>query len=164
MEILRVAASGQTLIKADTGVGYWIEGTLMGVHLPRPLAPHDSVDIDVAWNFQVPPDGAPREGTTGDVFMVAYWYPQLAVYDAHRKDVPLIVTHRGPRAARPAVLTRTGVTVGRNLAAVDGTAVRVAKATARSFFGALSGSGERLAAGVESACCSYAFQRCTDSS
>ena len=81
MEILRVAASGQTLSKADTGVGYWVDGTVMGVHLPRPLAPRDSVDIDVAWAFQVPPDGAPREGTTGDVFMVAYWYPQLAVYD-----------------------------------------------------------------------------------
>jgi hypothetical protein len=81
MEILRVAASGQTLTKADSGVGYWIEGTVMGVHLPRPLAPHDSVDIDVAWAFQVPPDGAPREGATGDAYMVAYWYPQLAVYD-----------------------------------------------------------------------------------
>lgn len=81
MEILRVAAAGQTLAKADEGVGYWIEGTRMGVHLPRALAPHDSVDIEVAWNFQVPPDGAPREGATGDVFMVAYWYPQLAVYD-----------------------------------------------------------------------------------
>ena len=81
MEILRVAAAGQTSSKADSGVGYWIEGNVMGVHLPRPLAPHDSVDIDVAWAFQVPPDGAPREGTTGDVFMVAYWYPQLAVYD-----------------------------------------------------------------------------------
>jgi hypothetical protein len=81
MEILRVAASGQTLSRADAGVGYWVEGTVMGVHLPRPLAPRDSVDIEVAWAFQVPPDGAPREGTTGDVFMVAYWYPQLAVYD-----------------------------------------------------------------------------------
>jgi len=81
MEILRVAVTGQTLAKADTGTGYWIEGTVMGVHLPHPLAPHDSVDIDIAWAFQVPPDGAPREGTTGDVYMVAYWYPQLAVYD-----------------------------------------------------------------------------------
>ena len=81
MEILRIAASGQTLTKTDTGVGYWIDGTVMGVHLPRPLAPHDSVDIDIAWTFQIPPDGAPREGVAGDAIMVAYWYPQLAVYD-----------------------------------------------------------------------------------
>src|SRR5579884_1602355 len=50
----------------------------MRVGLPR-----DSLDLDIAWAFQVPPDGAPREGVTkgGDVFMVAYWYPQIAVYD-----------------------------------------------------------------------------------
>jgi hypothetical protein len=80
-EILRVAAWGQALAKRDTGTGYAVNATLMRVGLPRALAPHDSLDLDIAWNFQVPPDGAPREGTTGDVFMVAYWYPQLAVYD-----------------------------------------------------------------------------------
>jgi len=80
-EILRVAAWGQALAKRDTGAGYAVSATLMRVGLPRPLPPHDSLDLDIAWNFQVPPDGAPREGTTGDVFMVAYWYPQLAVYD-----------------------------------------------------------------------------------
>ncbi|HEX3865967.1 MAG TPA: hypothetical protein VHV78_04410, partial [Gemmatimonadaceae bacterium] len=80
-EILRVAAAGQTLDRRETGVGYRVKGTLMRVTLPRALAPHDSIDFDLAWAFQVPPDGAPREGTTGDVFMVAYWYPQIAVYD-----------------------------------------------------------------------------------
>ncbi|HTJ22488.1 MAG TPA: M1 family metallopeptidase [Gemmatimonadaceae bacterium] len=81
MEILRVAAWGQALSKRDTGAGYWVNGTLMRVSLPRALSPRDSLDLDIAWAFQVPPDGAPREGTTGDVFMIAYWYPQLAVYD-----------------------------------------------------------------------------------
>jgi hypothetical protein len=85
MEILRVASGGQTLSRADSGVGYWIEGTVMGVHLPKPLLPKDSVDIDIAWAFQIPPDGAPRSGASRvngeDAIMVAYWYPQLAVYD-----------------------------------------------------------------------------------
>lgn len=80
-EILRIAANGTTLAKRDTGSGYSIDGTLMRVGLPRALAPHDSADLDIAWAFQVPPDDAPREGTTGGVFMVAYWYPQIAVYD-----------------------------------------------------------------------------------
>src|SRR6476661_5580290 len=80
-EILRVAAGGQALARRDTGTGYSIHATLMRVGLPRAVAPSDSVDFDIAWAFQVPPDGAPREGTTGDVFMVAYWYPQIAVYD-----------------------------------------------------------------------------------
>jgi hypothetical protein len=83
MEILRVAAGGQALARRDTGTGYAVNGTLMRISLPRALAPSDSLDLDIAWAFQVPPDGAPREGTTrgGDAFMIAYWYPQLAVYD-----------------------------------------------------------------------------------
>jgi hypothetical protein len=80
-EIFRVAAWGQALAKRDTGTGYSIDATLMRITLPRALAPRDSLDLDIAWAFQVPPDGGPREGTTGDAFMVAYWYPQLAVYD-----------------------------------------------------------------------------------
>jgi hypothetical protein len=81
MEILRIAVGGTTLSRQESGYGYTIDGTLMRVALPKAVAPKDSVDFDIAWAFQVPPDGAPREGTTGDVFMVAYWYPQLAVYD-----------------------------------------------------------------------------------
>jgi hypothetical protein len=80
-EIFRVAAWGQALAKRDTGTGYSIDATLMRITLPRALVPRDSLDLDIAWAFQVPPDGGPREGTTGDAFMVAYWYPQLAVYD-----------------------------------------------------------------------------------
>jgi hypothetical protein len=80
-EILRIAVAGQTLAKRDTGTGYSIDATRMRIGLPRAIAPNDSLDFDMAWAFQVPPDGAPREGTTGDVFMIAYWYPQFAVYD-----------------------------------------------------------------------------------
>ena len=80
-EILRVAAGGQALTKREWGTGYSVDATLMRVELPRALAPRDSVDLDIAWDYQVPPDGAPREGTTGDLFMIAYWYPRLAVYD-----------------------------------------------------------------------------------
>ena len=82
-EILRVAAWGQALPKSEAGTGYSVDATLMRVGLPRPLLPKDSLDLDIAWEFQVPPDGAPREGVTkgGDIFMVAYWYPQIAVYD-----------------------------------------------------------------------------------
>ena len=80
-EILRIAVAGQTLAMHDTGTGYSVDATRMRIGLPRPIAPNDSLDFDIAWAFQVPPDGAPREGTTGDVFMIAYWYPQFAVYD-----------------------------------------------------------------------------------
>jgi len=59
-EILRVAASGQALASRDTGVGYSVYETNMELRLPRALAPHDSLDLDIAWAFQLPPDGAAR--------------------------------------------------------------------------------------------------------
>jgi hypothetical protein len=80
-ELLRVAVSGMALSKADTGVAYSVDGTILRIGLPRALRPRDSLDLDIAWAFQIPPNGAPREGSTGDVFMVAYWYPRFAVYD-----------------------------------------------------------------------------------
>jgi hypothetical protein len=83
MEILRVGAGGQALARSDTGSGYLVDATRMRITPPKPLAPGDSLELDIAWAFQLPPDGAPREGRTSDgaVYMVAYWYPQIAVYD-----------------------------------------------------------------------------------
>ena len=53
----------------------------MRITLPVPLLPGATTELRFAWAFEVPPDGAPRSGSTGDVFMIAYWYPQVAVYD-----------------------------------------------------------------------------------
>jgi len=80
-EVLHVAAMGETLAPKDSGVGYTIDQTRMRLTLPRALLPGDSADLRFDWAFTVPPDGAPRGGSTGDVFMISYWYPQLAVYD-----------------------------------------------------------------------------------
>jgi hypothetical protein len=84
MEIQRVTAQGVELSTnppAGTERGYALSATRMRIGLPRPLAPGDSADLQLEWAFTVPPDGAPREGTDGEVFMIAYWYPQIAVYD-----------------------------------------------------------------------------------
>lgn len=88
MELGRVVAQGATIpalpgssLAAATRGGYTVDGTRMRVRLPRALAPGDSADLDFQWTFTIPPDGAPREGTDGEVFMIAYWYPQVAVYD-----------------------------------------------------------------------------------
>ncbi|HET9424436.1 MAG TPA: M1 family metallopeptidase [Gemmatimonadaceae bacterium] len=80
-EILRVEAMGRTLTRSDTGAGYSVDLTRLRVEPPRPLMPGDSIDLRIDWAFTVPPDGAPRSGTTGEIFMIAYWYPQMAVYD-----------------------------------------------------------------------------------
>ena len=81
MEVYSVAADGRSLAPADSGVGYWVDATRMRVTLPTPLLPGATTELRLAWAFEVPPDGAPRSGSTGDTFMIAYWYPQVAVYD-----------------------------------------------------------------------------------
>lgn len=82
MDIARVAVGGRALTRAggDSG-GYEIDASRLRVRLPAALPPGGAADLDLAWAYTIPPDGAPRTGTDGAVFYIAYWYPQLAVYD-----------------------------------------------------------------------------------
>jgi peptidase M1-like protein len=88
MELSRVVAEGAVIqavppaqLGRRAGGGYVVDATRLRIRLPRPLLPRDSADLEFQWAFTVPPDGAPREGTDGEIFMIAYWYPQIAVYD-----------------------------------------------------------------------------------
>ena len=46
------------------------------------LPPGDSVAIDADWIFLVPQNGAGRMGwSQQNLYFIAYWYPQLSVYD-----------------------------------------------------------------------------------
>jgi hypothetical protein len=84
LQLTKVAADGQPLPVIEgrsTLPGYDVDGTIAWLRLPRPIPPGGSARLDFAWEFVVPPDGATREGTDGEVFYIAYWYPQLAVYD-----------------------------------------------------------------------------------
>ncbi len=62
-------------------VGYRVDGTVMTIRLPSPIAAGDSARFSFAWQYRVPEAGAPRNGTDGEVWFMAYWYPQFAVYD-----------------------------------------------------------------------------------
>jgi hypothetical protein len=85
LELTRVAAGGRaldaTLAREPGNPGYSVDGTILRIRLPAPIATGDSVVLAFSWTFPVPPDGAPREGTDGETWMIAYWYPQLAVHD-----------------------------------------------------------------------------------
>jgi hypothetical protein len=63
--------------------GYTVEGTVMWIPLPAPLAPHDSTRLEFSWSYSPPPspsDG--RQGREGHhLYFMGYWYPQVAVYD-----------------------------------------------------------------------------------
>jgi len=86
MELSRVVAQGRPLpqlrdVEGSVQSGFQIEGTIAWIRLPTPLAPGSAADLEFSWEYTVPVDGAPRSGTDGEVFMISYWYPQIAVYD-----------------------------------------------------------------------------------
>ncbi|MCK5411972.1 MAG: M1 family metallopeptidase, partial [Gemmatimonadetes bacterium] len=96
MDLSRVTAAGVHLAEltaeaavADEGAagqgvaGYAVDGTILRIDLPEPLMPGGTVELELAWTFRVPQGGAgPRMGWDGDeLFFLAYWYPQMAVYD-----------------------------------------------------------------------------------
>jgi peptidase M1-like protein len=82
VELSRVAAQGQELKPGDgDSPGYKVDGTIMRIRLPRPIAPGGSANFDFSWRLRIPPDGAPRGGQDGETYYINYWYPQMAVYD-----------------------------------------------------------------------------------
>jgi len=58
------------------------------VSLPKPLMPHDSVQLDIAWHYQLV-TGHGREGVIDSTsFYLAYFYPRVAVYDDYTDNGP----------------------------------------------------------------------------
>jgi hypothetical protein len=85
MPRLQAAQIEQNLAAVNVTPGWFENGTLGRIYLPRPIAPGDSAVFEFVWNFRVPPSTAPRTGFEdalgGRVLQVAQWYPQIAVYD-----------------------------------------------------------------------------------
>ncbi|MET0400639.1 MAG: M1 family metallopeptidase [Longimicrobiaceae bacterium] len=77
--LARFAAQGQTLREDE---GYTVNGTTLRVRLPRPLAPGDTLPMEAEWSFPISQNLAERAGWDADnLFFLAYFYPQVAVYD-----------------------------------------------------------------------------------
>ena len=78
-----VSVDGQKLEAQERlmNASYSIEGTLMYIRLQEPLLSGEELTLSMDWSFEVPEAGAPRMGQDGEVFYLAYWYPQIAVYD-----------------------------------------------------------------------------------
>jgi hypothetical protein len=84
VELGRVAVDGQELqTRQRRGPTYEVTATQLGIRLPSPLPPEGSVSIEIDWAFKIPKAGASgRMGWDADnLFYLAYWYPQMAVYD-----------------------------------------------------------------------------------
>lgn len=85
VQIGRLAVGGQALA-AGSGrapVGYTVSGTNLFIRPARALLPGDSVRIEVDFSYRLPQAGAgARMGYDADnLLYLAYWHPQMAVYD-----------------------------------------------------------------------------------
>ncbi|MDH3495550.1 MAG: M1 family metallopeptidase [Gemmatimonadota bacterium] len=82
MEITRVVAQDREL-RAGRGGDYVVLGTALQLRLPRPLAAGDSTVLELDFGYRIPQEGAGgRMGWSRDnLFYLAYWYPQMAVFD-----------------------------------------------------------------------------------
>ena len=85
MEIKSVVIGTDTLAESDQGgrSTYRTNGTEMVLQLPRALQPRDSIGVEIGYGFKIPQSGVGgRMGwSRDDLFYLAYWYPQMAVYD-----------------------------------------------------------------------------------
>ena len=57
-----------------------VDGTVLEVTLPRPLAPEEQVELTLPFTVTIP-RRADRFGFHDEVMMLGHWYPMLAVYD-----------------------------------------------------------------------------------
>ncbi|MCF6269348.1 MAG: M1 family metallopeptidase [Melioribacteraceae bacterium] len=57
-----------------------IGGTNMSIRLDKKLSPNDKIDLEIEWSFELPKFPLRMGNYNGD-FFIAYWYPQVAVYD-----------------------------------------------------------------------------------
>jgi hypothetical protein len=59
----------------------YVDDTMMRLDLPRPLAPGESVELELGWSFPVPEYGSDRMGRRGQLYEIAQWFPRMAVFD-----------------------------------------------------------------------------------
>ncbi|MDX1672646.1 MAG: M1 family metallopeptidase [Balneolaceae bacterium] len=85
MKLEKIIVDGTELksYSRDVGYGYTINTTSLRLILPDKLAPGSSVTLNMEWSFKIPQQGiSSRMGySDGNLFFIAYWYPQMAVYD-----------------------------------------------------------------------------------
>lgn len=88
MRLDRVEVQGVVLDSTPAGdddgaPGYEVTGTVLRIAPPDPVPPGSTVELGFAFGFDIPQAGSDgRMGYSRDnLFFIAYWYPQMAVYD-----------------------------------------------------------------------------------
>jgi hypothetical protein len=80
----RVRAGGVDLlpVEGDRAAGYRESAGTVSIRLPQPLRPGETAEMEIAWSFLVPQNGAGRMGHSArEMYFLAYWFPKVAVFD-----------------------------------------------------------------------------------
>lgn len=81
VEIESFAVNDSEIVMIDNE--YFLrQNTLLTLTFDEPLPPSSSINFEIEWNFIIPKGRNPRMGTYDSTsFLIAYWFPQIAVYD-----------------------------------------------------------------------------------
>ncbi len=73
---------GETNFDLESSNNIYRSATNMFIKLDNYIVPGDSTIVKIDWEFSIPKKAWARFGNYGnDRFFIAYWYPQIAVYD-----------------------------------------------------------------------------------
>ncbi|MDR9410852.1 MAG: hypothetical protein RI573_18550, partial [Balneolaceae bacterium] len=94
MDLSRISVDGTEIEETNIysrwtqeEAGYILDGTHLYIYPEEPLESGDSIDFGFEWSFEIPEHGAAGDGSgrmgrsRENLFYIAYWYPQIAVYD-----------------------------------------------------------------------------------
>lgn len=59
--------------------GNELDRTVFSVKLPKPLAPGETITLEIEWQGRIPAPLA-RAGVIGDYYFIAQWFPKIGVY------------------------------------------------------------------------------------
>ena len=88
LHVTRVPTSGAPLVEDLTAGIHFIapddgntaDRTVISVSLPAPVAPQDTIEIDVDWTAKIPRPFS-RTGYIGDYYFFGQWFPKLGVLE-----------------------------------------------------------------------------------
>ena len=82
VKIYSLVINGDTVDFSAEAKSYRRQGTNLFVFLKNPLPPNSTSVVEAEWSFEIPKYSKQRMGAYDSTsFFVAYWYPQIAVYD-----------------------------------------------------------------------------------
>src|SRR5262249_30490791 len=84
IDVRTIGVNGRNLVDAATFIapddGNADDRTVLKVPLDRPVAPGDTVEIDLEWTARVPRTYA-RTGRIGDYYFIGQWFPKIGVLE-----------------------------------------------------------------------------------